>query len=117
MKNILIIEDDKATRQLLKTLFELENYKTDVIENKNTDYIIDFIKDNKPDFIMLDVHLKELDGIQILQRIRSNPEFSNIRVLMASGMDHESECIENGADGFLLKPYSPKELLQWFKNY
>lgn len=117
MKNILIVEDDKTTRQLLKTLFELENYKTDVIEKRDIDHIINFIVDNRPDFVMLDVHLKEMDGIQILQRIRNKPVLSNIRILMTSGMDHEIECIENGADGFLLKPYSPIELMQWFKKY
>ena len=94
------------------------------VENKNDDFI-EFIRNENPDAILLDVHLTYSSGVDILTEIRANEQLKNLHVLMTSGMDLKDTCIKAGADGFLLKPYMPDELIQllhevfkenWFRH-
>ena len=115
-KRIFIVEDDPSTKQLLKTLLEIENFNIITPDITNIDALINSIQQNKPDYILMDVHMKNINGIDILKIIRSIKNLSFIKILITSGIDYEDECIMNGANGFMLKPYIPNELIQWFKT-
>ena len=115
MKNILLIEDDATMRALLKTLLELEGHHvTPVIDPKQD--IFQIIQDEKPNLIIMDVNLRHANGIEILKSIRKMDLSWNLRVLMTSGMDFKEESFQAGADGFLLKPYMPDELVRQLNN-
>jgi CheY-like chemotaxis protein len=58
----------------------------------------------------MDVFLGDRNGLDIIQLIRNEPELQNIKIIMVSGMEKKKECLEAGADAFLLKPYMPDEL-------
>lgn len=110
MAKILLAEDDKTMVSLLKTLLTMEGF--DVLGlDVNADVPAAVLRE-KPDALFMDVHLGEQSGMQILQEIRSNKDLENVRVVMTSGLDVREQCIQNGANAFLLKPFMPDDLLR-----
>jgi CheY-like chemotaxis protein len=115
MKNILVVDDDITTRTLLKMLLEMEGFNT-VIPSTEIEDIFYHINSDHPDVLFIDVHLQHITGIEVVKKIRANPNYTSLRILMTSGMDVQEKCIEAGANGFLLKPFMPDELITWIKN-
>jgi CheY-like chemotaxis protein len=74
------------------------------------------IRNMKPDILLMDVHLGQQSGIQIVESIRSDPGFDDLRIVMTSGLDLREECLRHGADVFLLKPFMPDDLLTLIKD-
>lgn len=111
-KHVMLVEDDLAMRSVLKTLLELEGYSVTILkEDKDLSGIIFEIQKANPDILFLDVHLHEVNGIDIVRGLRTDdPPYPN-RILMSSGMDMKDICRGAGADDFLLKPFMPDELL------
>lgn len=110
----MLIDDDFAVVDLLKTLLDMEGYI--VIPYFLEGDIIESIQQNEPDVVLMDVYLQtspdnELEGLNILSQIREDPKLSGIKVILSSGINFHLESEEAGADGFLLKPYMPEELL------
>ena len=116
MYKILLIEDDATMRQLLKTLLELESYEVILAATNNDELLLKSIYDSKPDALLLDVHLRGINGIDILTKLRSDSELNTLVIIMTSGMDVADVCLRNHADGFLLKPYMPNDLLTMLRG-
>jgi CheY-like chemotaxis protein len=115
MAKILLIEDDHTMVNLLTTLLGIEGY--DVVRYKGEQDILNLIQQELPDVILLDVNLKYLEndvgnGFDLLNKIREHQDLKEIRVIMSSGMNYQIESKTAGADGFLMKPYMPDDLLQ-----
>jgi DNA-binding response OmpR family regulator len=108
MVKVLLVEDDPTMLTLLNTLLEIEGHVVSILES--FDNIVEDVRSYAPDVILMDVHLQDIDGIEILETIRKENELSDIKVIMSSGMDLNEESLSKGADGFLLKPYMPDEL-------
>jgi DNA-binding response OmpR family regulator len=106
---ILVVEDDRATSGLLKTVFEMEGYKPIVCPDPER--VIEVVRRDRPDVIFMDYHLAETDSIPLLREIKSDRMLRHIPVVMTSGLDRSVECGEAGADSFLLKPFRPSNLL------
>jgi DNA-binding response OmpR family regulator len=111
MHKLLLIEDDAIMRQLLKTLLELENYEVILPETTDEELLLKSVYDSRPDALLLDVHLRGVSGIDILTKLRSDSSLNSLVIIMTSGMDMTDVCLRNHADGFLLKPYMPDDLL------
>jgi len=116
MPKVLLIEDDKMMISLLKTLLEIEGFQAGEYNGQEQATLEETINREKPDLILLDVHLRRINGFDILQKIRADQRFRGIRILMTSGMDLRAKCLESGADGFLLKPYMPDDLIRIIQN-
>lgn len=112
----MLIEDDRTMRAILKTLLELEKFTVASWSGQPGDDIIAQVKVEKPDVLLLDVHLRSINGFDILRDIRADADLAPIHVLMTSGMDLKDQCIANGAEGFLLKPYMPNDLIQMIRS-
>jgi DNA-binding response OmpR family regulator len=117
MKSILLIEDDFEMGNLLKFLFEIEGihctFPNDFIQETINNHIIE----HNPDIILMDVNLKQNNGLLILQALkRSKILNKETKVILTSGSDLKEKCLDAGADYFLLKPYMPDELLKMIKN-
>ena len=108
MTNIMLVEDDATMRTLLKALLELEGYAIVECDKTSEEEIIALIKLNQPDLILLDVHIRHLNGFDILEKIHSDPSLLSIKVVMTSGMALGDRCLKAGANAFLLKPYMPE---------
>ena len=109
MTTILIVEDDRATTGLLKTLFEMEGFKAAVCPHPER--VLEVVRQDPPDLIFMDYHLAETDSLPILRQIKGDAGLKEIPVIMTSGLDRSQECQQAGADGFLLKPFRPRNLM------
>lgn len=110
---ILIIEDDRDLNNLLKYSLEVTNdYK--VFSHFNGHLAFEEVCNIKPDLVLLDMMLPNIDGIEILKKIREYPPTAHVFVVLLTARSQEKDKIEgfeSGADDYLTKPFSPKELL------
>lgn len=111
MPKVLLADDDYTMVSLLKTLLELNGYQVETLLDKNGDPL-ETIRMVKPDIFLVDILLGDRNGLDLVKVMRNQPDLKDIKVIMASGMDKSKECLEAGADAFLLKPYMPDDLFQ-----
>ena len=114
MTTILVVEDDRATTGLLKTIFGLENYRTIVCAQP--DRVIPTVRDQRPDLVFMDFHLAEVESLSILEELKADPELKAIPVVMTSGLDRSAACEKAGAAGFIIKPFRPANLLDMIRG-
>ena len=111
MPKVLLAEDDETMLSLLKTLLIMEGYDVETLLDKEGD-LIEIIRAEKPDVLLIDVFLGGLNGVEITRKLRQCPDLKKIKVVMTSGIDKTDECLAAGANDFILKPFMPDELLQ-----
>jgi DNA-binding response OmpR family regulator len=110
---VLLIEDDKAMLALLRTLLHLEGYQVVILtEDESIESAMEFIAQENPALVLMDVFLPFFNGFDLLYCLRQSEELNSVRVLMSSGLDFQVRCRNEGADGFILKPYMPEELMK-----
>lgn len=108
-KTILIVDDEKMILNLLSCNLIKEGYN--VIEAKDGLEAITIAQEEKPDLILLDVMLPKLDGLSVCKRVKN---IMNVPILMVTAKDDELDKIlglELGADDYITKPFSIRELL------
>ncbi len=109
MQKILIVEDDEKLRNELKIFLEKNGYKVEVLETfKNT---IEHILNIKPDIVLLDINLPNVDGQYVCKEIRKT---SNMGIIIVTSRDSEIDellSINYGADHYITKPYNIQILL------
>lgn len=106
---ILLVDDEPRIRDLVRMNLELEQYR--VLEASNGIEALTQLRENLPDLVVLDVMMPEMDGFETLQAIR---EVSTVPVIMLTVRQSEQDRIHGldlGADDYLAKPFSPRELL------
>ncbi|OGO13058.1 MAG: hypothetical protein A2Y93_01885 [Chloroflexi bacterium RBG_13_68_17] len=109
MPKLMVVDDDRSTVSLLTLLLQLEGYQVVVAEARTAAF--DAIRAERPDMVLLDFFLSDGEGLEVLLRLRADPELAETRVIMLSGMELSEKCYAAGADGFLLKPYTPDQLI------
>ena len=107
---ILILDDDKTFTGLLKTVFELEGYQA-AVTTRLAD-LMPVVRQIKPALLVMDVHVGQEDTLGTLRELKSDEMTKTMPVIMASGMDRSDECLNAGANAFILKPFRPTELLE-----
>ncbi len=115
MTKLMLLEDDASMRSLLKTLLEMEGYQVFSNGRVNEKDLLEEIKQTQPDILIMDIRLGQANGLQLLKQIRKEAQLQSLPVLMTSGEDVGLESMQAGANGFLLKPYMPDELLAWLQ--
>jgi CheY-like chemotaxis protein len=111
---VLLAEDDITMVSLLTTLLKMEGF-TVVALRPDADVPAAVRREN-PNVLLLDVHLLHQSGFEILDAIRSSEDIADTRVVMSSGSNVKDECMHHGANGFLMKPYMPDELITILKQ-
>ncbi len=111
MTKVMLIEDDQTMLTLLKTLLELEGYEVFRFFGQSPDQLVPELLQEKPDILLLDVHFRHINGLDLLDSIRKNDQFDDMRIIMMSGIDLSERCIHFGANDFILKPFMPDELI------
>ncbi len=110
-EKILIVDDDLDTLRLVGLLLQRKGYEITAADNGVQ--AIEKAKHEIPDLILLDVMMPEMDGIEVLKRLRANSETSDIPIIMftaKSQVDDKVTGFEAGADDYLTKPTHPAEL-------
>jgi CheY-like chemotaxis protein len=108
----MIVDDDRTTVRLLKTLLELDGYEV-AISSKGSE-VVALAEEVQPDLFLMDYHLDDIDGIQVINLVRAHPTFKQTPIIMTSGMNMEREALEAGASHFLMKPFNVDHLQSLF---
>ena len=106
---ILVVEDDAPVRNLITTTLRANEYKH--IVAASGDEAIRQASTCNPDIVLLDLGLPDMDGVEVIRRIRT---WSNMPIIVISARSEDSdkiEALDNGADDYLTKPFSVEELL------
>jgi DNA-binding response OmpR family regulator len=114
LAKIIVLEDESNLAELLKELLQFEQYEVQAPRTFNN--ALANIEDYLPDGIIIDVHLNELNGLDLIEEIRKSEKLSNVYILALSGMDHSHSAKESGANDFLLKPFIPDEIINLLKE-
>ena len=111
-KKILIADDEPNIVVSLEFLMKQKGYVVKVVDNGKD--ALEAIGAFGPDLILLDVMMPQMSGYDLCQRVRENPAWAAIRIVMLSAKGRDIEVTKGmavGADAYLTKPFSTKELL------
>lgn len=114
---ILVVEDDPDILELVS--FNLGREGWQVLKAESGEAGLQMLRNTSVDLILLDIMLPNLDGIEVLKRIKADPRTAAIPVIMATarGEDHDVVVgLELGADDYVVKPYSPRVLVARIKK-
>ena len=117
-KKILIVDDEADI--LRATKIRLMSFGYEVITAGNGMSAIDLVQKDMPDLILLDLRLPQMSGDEICARLKSDEKFRHIPVIIftaSSDANTSKNVRESGADGYLIKPFAPEELLQTIKKF
>ena len=110
--NILVVEDEPNVRILLEVLLAKEGYK--VFSATNGEEALGVIEQAQPDLIVTDIMMAKMDGFELCRRIRKQPSFDVVPILMLTAKGDPVDKytgFSEGADDYLTKPFDPIELL------
>lgn len=111
MKKVLVVDDEKAIVQMLS--MNLKSLGYNVIAAYDGYEALDILNYEKVDVILLDIMMPDMDGIEVCNRIKSNPETRVIPIIMVSAKTQIEDKVlglNNGADDYLIKPFDIQEL-------
>lgn len=117
-KKILIVDDEKNLTEILALRLETNGYEV-IIAYNGRDGLEKTEKEN-PDLILLDIMMPDMDGIDVLRRLKNNPKAGHIPVIMLTCKGESSSLLkaENlGATDYFIKPFESEELLRAIKKY
>ena len=109
---MLLVEDDAALAELLVYHFKREDF--DVAQTADGEEALLMAQETPPDIVLLDWMLESLSGIEVCRRLRRMPETANVPIIMLTARGEEEDRVrglETGADDYVTKPFSPRELV------
>ncbi len=112
-KLILVVDDEPRMRRFMRMNLDLEGYR--VIEANNGMEAIDRVREDLPDLVLLDVMMPEMDGFEALRLIRKTSSVPIIMLTVKGDEEDRVRGLELGADDYVTKPFSPRELASRIK--
>jgi len=118
---ILIADDSRTARFLIRQYFEMAGfYKADFIEVESGREALDHLKENAVDLVITDYKMPEMDGLDLLRRVKASPKLHDLPVLVVTSFANQAkidELLENGAFAVLQKPLSLAKLHETVKQF
>ncbi|MBN1150059.1 response regulator transcription factor [candidate division WOR-3 bacterium] len=116
-KLVAVVDDEPDIVELITYSLKKDNFSTESF----TDGIsfMNYLSKNRPDLVILDIMLPGLSGIEICKKVRSNPQTKNLPIIILTAKDTETDKVlglELGADDYVVKPFSVKELISRVKS-
>jgi two-component system cell cycle response regulator DivK len=115
---ILVVEDQEDNRQILRDL--LGNAGYELIEAENGEQALAALTRQRPDLILMDIHLPIMDGYEATRRIRANPDMTTIPIIAVTSYalaGDEAKALAAGCNAYVTKPFSPRALLAKVREY
>jgi two-component system, cell cycle response regulator DivK len=109
---ILVIEDNEDNRQIIRDL--LTSLDCELIEAVNGVEGVAMAQSHRPDLILMDIQLPEMDGYEATRQIRTIPELAHVPIIAVTSYalsGDEAKARDAGCNGYVAKPFSPRELL------
>jgi len=116
-KKVLIVDDEPSIIVALQFLMEQNGYETLVAFSGEE--AMETIARHRPDLILLDIMLPVVDGFEVCQRVRENPEWKDIRIVLVTALGSEANAAKGlalGADAYITKPFANADLLAKVKE-
>jgi DNA-binding response OmpR family regulator len=116
-KRILIVDDEPSIIVPLQFLMEQNGYEVAVAFSGEE--AMETIAGNPPDLILLDIMLPIIDGFEVCQRVRENPDWNHIRIILLTAMGSDANVAKGlalGADAYITKPFSNSEVVAKVKE-
>ena len=117
-KKVLIVDDEENIVISMEFLINQAGYDLDIA--RNGDEALAKVASFSPDLILLDVMMPEVNGFEVCRRIRENPAWQNIKIIMLTAKGREVEVKKGlalGANAYVIKPFSTKDLMAEVKHY
>jgi len=117
MAKVLIVEDDPTTVQLIEFLLRKNNFE--VLIAQDGVEALKISREKKPDLILMDVMMPKMDGIEAIEKLQESEGTQNIPIVILSALGQEMDVmrgLQAGASGYIVKPFSPQELLDEIKT-
>ena len=117
-KRILIVEDQEDNRTILRDVLSTVGYE--LIEALNGEDGVKLAQDERPDLILMDIQLPKMDGYEATQQIKSIAELKTIPIIAVTSYalsGDEAKARAAGCDGYIAKPFSPRELLAKVRKF
>jgi len=114
MKHIFVVDDEKNIREIIKKFLQKEGYQVTLFENG--EQVLQEVRRLNPDLLVIDIMMPGTNGLELCKQIR---KISEIPIIFVTARDEEFDRIlglELGADDYLTKPFSPRELVVRIKN-
>src|SRR5215470_11158116 len=103
LPKVMIIDDDRTTVSLLKTLLEMDGF--DVVLVPRGGMVLEKAHQENPDIFLVDYHLSDMEGTTVTKNLRADAQFAVKPIVMASGLNVEDEAKAAGVNMFLVKPF------------
>ena len=116
-KKILIVDDEPSIIVPVQFLMEQNGY--DVMVAFSGEEAMEIIADAKVDLILLDIMLPVIDGFEVCQRVRENPQWNKIRIILLTALGSDANVEKGlalGADAYITKPFSNVEIVEKVKE-
>ncbi len=114
MPKVMIVDDDRTTVSLLQTLLEIDGFDVAIVPRGLM--VVEKARQEHQDVFMCDYNLSDINGTEIVRRIRATPDFAKTPIVVVSGLNVEDEVRRAGANWFLVKPFEPNELAPLLKK-
>lgn len=116
-RTVLIVEDEQEIADLVK--FHLQREGIEVTMTRSGRKALDLVRQSKPDLVILDLMLPDLDGLEVCRRLREHDDTKEIPIVILTSRGTEADIvagIEMGADDYVTKPFSPRVLMARIQN-
>jgi len=117
-KRVLVIEDTEDNRQIIRDL--LTSFDYELIEAADGAEGVRMAQTHHPDLILMDIQLPVMDGYEATRRIRAIPELARVAIIAVTSYalsGDEAKTREAGCDGYIAKPFSPRQLLAKVREF
>ena len=109
MATILVVEDEKNIARAVHDKLSREGYEVHFLSSGRA--ALEYLADHTPDLIILDLLMPEMDGFQVVRRLKENAHWKAIPILILSILSEEERVRNLGADAYLTKPYKGADLI------
>lgn len=115
---VIVIDDEQAFCDVVSEIITSSGYR--VKQAYHAEEALGLLTGERPDLILLDVMMPGTDGISLIQRLRSNPRYATVPIIVSSAkcsQEDQSVALEAGADDYLTKPFSAQKLIEVIRRY
>jgi CheY-like chemotaxis protein len=109
---VLVVDDNEDNTRIISTILRKHGYEVQVARDGAS--ALKALEESRPDVILLDVMMPEMDGLEVLNRVKANPQLATVPVILVTAKSLDEDVLagyKGGADYYITKPFTPRQLL------